>query len=168
MVEDPISGAKIALCLPALAIARLLLCLQWGNGPVRSQLVLLWYSLSPLLHEQAWLCLRLELFMGKFSLSLSFLILSLAILQFGLLSHVSSSDCPEAIQGKSMQPTPPCSALAHWWHRRASGLLLCWELWLGTYSVGFFCLFFPSPRYVAFQDSKTPHRPSGERISCSL
>ena len=49
---------------------------------------LLWYSLSPLFYEGARQCLRLELFMGKFSLFLFFL--SLAIPQFGLLSHVSS------------------------------------------------------------------------------
>ena len=36
-----------------------------------------------------WQCLRLELFTGKFSLSL-FFSLSLAIPQFGFLSHVSS------------------------------------------------------------------------------
>ena len=59
-----------------------------GVGPVRSRLALLWYSLSPLFCEWAWQCLRLELFMGKFSLALSFF--SLAIPQFGLLSHVSS------------------------------------------------------------------------------
>ena len=58
-----------------------------GDGPVHSRLALLWYSLSPLFCEWAWQCLRLELFMGKFCLSLS---LSLAIPQFGLLSHVSS------------------------------------------------------------------------------
>ena len=50
---------------------------------------------SPLVFSQSfvlwagWQCLRLELFTGKFSLSL-FFPLSLAILQFGLLSHVSS------------------------------------------------------------------------------
>ena len=37
-----------------------------------------------------------------------------------------------------MPPTPPCSAPARWWQMRTSGLLLCWELQLGTYSVGFF------------------------------
>ena len=56
-------------------------------GPVRCRLALLWYSLSPLFCEWARLCLRLELFAGNFSLSF---FLSLAIPQFGLLSHVSS------------------------------------------------------------------------------
>ena len=43
-----------------------------GDGLVRSLLILLWYSLSPLFCEWAWQCLRLELFMGKLFLSLSF------------------------------------------------------------------------------------------------
>ena len=72
LVEDAFSGAKIALCLPTLAVARLPLCLQWENGPVHSRLAPLWYSLSPLYCEQARLHLRLELFTGKFSLSLLF------------------------------------------------------------------------------------------------
>ena len=29
-----------------------------------------------------------------------------------------------------MQPVPPCSAPACYWQMQASGLLLCWELWL--------------------------------------
>jgi len=41
-----------------------------------------------------------------------------------------------------MQPTPPCSAPANSWWTQASGLLLCWELWLDTYSVGCFFFFF--------------------------
>ena len=63
---------------------------QEGDGPVGSLPALLWYLLSPLFCERAQQCLRLRLFLGKFSLSLSFLSLSLAIPQFGLLSHVSS------------------------------------------------------------------------------
>ena len=66
--------------------------------------------------------------MGKFSLSLFFPSLSLAIPQFGLLSHVSSlrlnlrafSPGPYP---KQLQPTPPCSAPTCWWWMRASGLL---------------------------------------------
>ena len=50
---------------------------------------------------------------------------------------------------------------------RASGLLLHWQLWLGAYSVGFFFFFFP-PSYVALWDSKIPHRPACERVSCCL
>ena len=70
LVEDAVSGANIAPCLPALAC--LPLCPRRGNGPVHSRLALLWYSLNPLFCEQARLCLRLEFFMTKFSLSLSF------------------------------------------------------------------------------------------------
>ena len=88
LVEDAISGAEISPCLPALAVTRLPLCLQWGNGLAHSQLALLWYSLSPLFCEQARLCFMLELFTGKLSLSLFSLFL--AILRFGLLSHISS------------------------------------------------------------------------------
>ena len=63
-----------------------------GDELVSSWLALLWYSLSPLLCVHAWKCLRLEPFCRKvFSLSVFlFLFLSLAIPQFGLLSHVSS------------------------------------------------------------------------------
>ena len=57
--------------LPALAATHLPLCLQYGVGPVHSLLALLWYLLSPLFSEQAQHCLGLELFAGKFSLSLS-------------------------------------------------------------------------------------------------
>ena len=61
-----------------------------GDGPVHSRLALLWYLLSPLFCERAWQCLRLELFTeSSLSLSLFFPSLSLAIPQFGFLSHVS-------------------------------------------------------------------------------
>ena len=40
-VEGAISGAKTAPCLLALAVARLRLCLQWGEGLVCSRLALL-------------------------------------------------------------------------------------------------------------------------------
>ena len=115
MVEDAISRSEIAHYLPALAVACLPLCLWSGDGPVRSRLALLWYSLNSLFCEQGRLCLRLELFTGKFSLSLFFFSLSLSILQFGLLSHVSSLRLSSGRSGPvltlSMQPTPPCSAL---------------------------------------------------------
>ena len=75
-----------------------------------------------------------------------------------------------------MQPTHPCparlaaslSSLTCWWQKQASGLLLCWQLWLGAYFVGFFfCLFF-LPGYVALWDSKTPHRHACEKVSYCL
>ena len=56
LVEDAISGAEIAPHLSAPAVAHLPLCLQRGKGPVCSRLELLWYSLGPLLCEQARLC----------------------------------------------------------------------------------------------------------------
>ena len=37
-----------------------------------------------------------------------------------------------------MQPIPPYLAAAYWWLMQASGLLLCWQLRLGAYSVGIF------------------------------
>ena len=54
---------------------------------------------SPLVFAQSFVlwarqCLRLGVFVGKFSLSLSFFPLSLSIPQFGLLSHISSLRLP--------------------------------------------------------------------------
>ena len=72
LVENFVSGVKTVPCLLALAVTCLPLCLRQGNGPVHSWLALLWYSLNPLFCEQARLRLRLELFEGKFSFSLSF------------------------------------------------------------------------------------------------
>ena len=100
-MEDAFSGAEIAPYLPALAVACLPLCLWRGDGPIRSRLDLLWYLLNPLFCEQVRLHLRLEFFMGKFSLSL-FFSLSLAIPQFGLLSHVRSLRLSSGIQVGSL------------------------------------------------------------------
>ena len=66
-----------------------------------------------------------------------------------------------------MKSAPPSSAPVCWWRMQASGLFLHWELQLGTKSVGFIYLFFP-PSYVTLWDSKTPHRPAGERVSWCL
>ena len=105
-VEDPVSGAKIvAPCLLDLAAAHLPLFLQWGDGPVHSQLALLWYLLNLLFCEQVQLCLRLELFVGKFSLSLSsfFFLLSLWLSHsLGCYLMLAPSDCPQGIQAKSL------------------------------------------------------------------
>jgi len=100
LVEDATSGAEIAPCLPALAFICLPLCLWQRGGPVHSQLGLLWYLLNPLFCEQARLCLRLELFTRKFSLS--FFSLSLAIPQFAFLSHVSSLRLSSGHSGPSL------------------------------------------------------------------
>ena len=100
LVEDAISGAEIAPRLLALAVARLLLCLWWGDGQVCSWITLLWYSLNPLFCEQARLCLRLELFMGNFSLSLFFsLWLSYSL---GCYLMLAPSDCLQGIQAWSL------------------------------------------------------------------
>ena len=164
LVKDAIPGAKVAPCLMALAVAHMPLCLRLGSGLVCSQLPLLWYLLNPLFCEQARLCLRL-CFSWESSLSLSFPPPPpLAIPQFGLLSHVSSLRLSSGHSGRiltlSMQLALPCSAHARWWRTWASGLLLWWELRLGTYSVGFF-----PPSYVALWESKTPHRSTSERVS---
>ena len=70
-----------------------------------------------------------------------------------------------------MQPMPPSSAPACWWQMRASGLLLHWELPLGNCNLGnlwvLFIYFLPLS-YVPLWDSKTPHRPTGERVSWCL
>ena len=70
-----------------------------GDGLVHCQLAFLWYLLSPLFRERAQQCLRLELFTGKFSLSLLFFFLSLAIPWFRLLSHISSLRLPSGHSG---------------------------------------------------------------------
>ena len=71
-----------------------------GDGPFRSQLTLLWYLLSSLFYERPWQCLRLELVIGKFSLSPLFSSFSsLAIPKFGLLSHISSLRLPSGHSG---------------------------------------------------------------------
>ena len=88
---------------PVLALADLTFLSLAGDGPVHSWLTLLWYSLSSLFCEWAQKCLKLELFMGKFSLSLSLFPLffspSLAIPWFGFLSHVSSLRLPSGHSG---------------------------------------------------------------------
>ena len=58
---------------------------------------------------------------------------------------------------------PPCPAPTWWQRMQASGPLLHWYLWLGTYSVG------PPPPppfgYGALWDSKAPHWHTCERVS---
>ena len=107
------------ILITSLDVNRLPFCLRWGDGPVRRRLTLLWYSLNSLSWEWARLPLRLELFVGKFSLSFCFFLLSLAIPQFGLLSHVSSlrlsSGHSDLVLTLRMQPAPPCSVPTHWW-----------------------------------------------------
>ena len=111
------------------------LCLRQGEGPVRNRLALLWCSLNSLFCERARLCL-IAFHEKVLSLSL-FFFLSLAIPQFGLLSHLSSLRLSSGHSGPaltlSMQPAPPCSAPARsCWQTRASGLLFPWVLRLDT------------------------------------
>ena len=96
MVEDAVSDAKIAPRLLALAGACLPLCLQQGEGPIHSWLALLWYWLSPLFCEWARLCL--ELFAGKFTLSLSLFFL----ISLGCYLTLAPSDCPQGIDAQSL------------------------------------------------------------------
>ena len=69
----------------------------WGASPQLAS--------SPLVFTQsfvlwaAWQCVRLELFVGKFSLSLFFFSPSLAIPWFGLLAQVSSLRLPSGHSG---------------------------------------------------------------------
>ena len=134
----PSLGSRLPLAFGS-CFAHLPLYLQWEEGPVCSQLPLLWYLLNFLFCEWARLCLRLELFAGKFSLSLFFFSFSLAIPQFGLLSHVRSliisSRHSELVLTLSMKPVPSCPASSRWWWTRASGLLLHWKLQLGECSL---------------------------------
>ena len=67
-----------------------------------------------------------------------------------------------------MQPMPPYSAPAHWWWIGVSGLLPCWQLQLGTCSVGclFVCFFLPV--MLPSEIPKLPQRPSCERVSYCL
>ena len=95
LVEDAVSGAKIAPFW--LWLSPTWLSASGGRWPVHSRLVLLWYSLSPFFCEWARQCLRLGLFARKFSLSL--FSLSLAISQFGFLSHLSSLRLPSGPLG---------------------------------------------------------------------
>ena len=88
LVEDAVSRLRLPLVFWLWLFAHLPLCHRRGEGPVCSQLALLWYSLNPLFCEPVRLCVSLEPFVGKFSVS--FFSLSLAIPQFGMLSHVSS------------------------------------------------------------------------------
>ena len=58
LMEDAGSGAEIAPCLLALAVAHLPLCFWQGEWPVRIWLALFRCALSPLFCEQTRLCLR--------------------------------------------------------------------------------------------------------------
>ena len=99
LVEDAISEAEIASQLLALALAHLP---PAGDGPVHSWLALLWCLLSPLFCEQAWQCLRLGLFAGQFSLSLSFSLSLWLSHSLGCYLTLVPSDCPQGILAQSL------------------------------------------------------------------
>ena len=136
MVEDAVSRLRLPLVFWLWLFAHLPLCHRRGEGPVCSQLALLWYSLNPLFCEWAWLHVRLEPFMGKFS----FFSLSLAIPQFGFLSHVSSLRLSSGHSGPvltlSMQPEPLCPA---------ADMSVWVSSPLGVAVRRVFCVFFPHP-----------------------
>ena len=135
-----------------------------GEGLACIWLALLWCSVNPLFCERARLWVRLEPFVGKFFF-FSPLWLSQSL---GCYLPLALFDGPHPVLTLSMQPTPPCPAPAGWWQIAsvwatsplgvADRCILC---------VFFFFFFFP-PSYVALWDSKTPHRPAGERVSCYL
>ena len=78
LVEDAVSGAKIGAAPSLLAQSQACLFASGeGEGPVCSQLALLWGLFHPLFCDRAMLCVR-----AFFS--------SLVIPQFGLLSHLNS------------------------------------------------------------------------------
>ena len=118
-VGDAVFGAKFAPFPSALPPA------SGGAGPVRSRLALLWTCSDPLFCERPAVC------SGRLTFSLSF-----AIPQFKLESHKSSLQLLSGHSG----PVPTLSNAAGsspsaptcWWRVRASGVLFCWELLLGT------------------------------------
>ena len=126
---------------------------EWVGGLVCSQLALLWYSLNPLSCELARLCLRLELFTGKFSHNFFFSPLSLSIPQFRLLSQVSSLRLLSGHSGlvltlskaaRASLPSPRLQVVdAIIWAASPLGVAL------STHSVGFIYLFIFPPGCVA-------------------
>ena len=164
----PFAGLAAAACLPA--SSGRWASPQLANSPlVFSQSFVLWAG---------WQCLRLELFGGKFSLSLSLSLFSiffppsLAIPRFGLLYHFSSlrlpSGHPRAVLTLSNSACPslfsPCLLVmdVSVWVTSPLGVaircIIC----------GFYLFIFFPPRYVALWDSKTLHRPASERVSWCL
>ena len=101
LVVDANSGVKTAPYLLALAVAHLPLCLWLGEGPLHSRMAFLWHWLNPLFCEWARLHLRLELFMGKFSLSLFFSPLWLSH-SLGCYLTLAPLDCSQGIQAWSL------------------------------------------------------------------
>ena len=96
LVEDAISGAKIAPCLPALAVTSLPLCLWWENRPVRRQLA------------SSILC-SVRVLLWESSLSLSFFFSLRLSYNLGCYLTLNPSDSPQGIQAQSLpQACNPC------------------------------------------------------------
>ena len=107
-----------------------------------------------------------------FSLSLSFFsFLSLAIPQFGLLSHINSLRLPSGHSGLVLTLSSAARASlfspsllvadASVWATSVLGVAIRHVI------CGVYLFIFP-PRYAALWDSETPHRPTGERVSWCL
>ena len=152
----------------ALVVPCLPLCLWWGDGPVRSWLALLWYSVNPLFCEWARLHLRLELSPESFFF---FFLLFLAIPQCGLLSHVSSLRLSSGHSGPVLtlsnaagaSLSSPCLLVADpsVWATSLLGVairhIICGFIYL-------FYLLIMMPAEIP----KLPHSPASERISWCL
>ena len=121
LVEEPSLGPRLPFAFWLWLLPTCLSASSWGRGPVCSQLALLWYSLNPLFCEWARLCLRLELFAGKFSLSFFSLWLSHSLGCYLTVSSLRlSSGHSGLVLTLSMQPTLPCPASAQWWQIQGS------------------------------------------------
>ena len=143
----PRLGQRLAFWLWLSSLASLPPAGGWGVGwwALCSWRAFLWCSLNPLFCECARL--RVKAFRRKVlsrSLSLSFFFVSLVIPQFGLLSQFSSLRLSSGHSGPVLSlrtDDAACASVpspARWCWTRASGLLLCRQLWLGVYSVFFF------------------------------
>ena len=145
------------------------LCLLLGvGGPFCSQLALLWYSLIPLFCKPARLCLRLELFMGKFSLLLFFFFFSLWLSHsLGYCLTLAPSDCPWGIQAWSLPKH------ATWASLSSPCLLVAVREHLGYFSAGswgqvhILWVFFSSWLYCPLRFQNSP--PTCQwKVSCFL
>ena len=150
--------------------------LLWqGEGPECSQLILLLYSLSPLFCEGT--NRRVRAFCRQFSLSLSlsifFFFPSMAIPQFGLLSHVSSFRLSSGHSGPVItlrtddagcaSLSSPCSLAANKSLWATSPLAVAVRRLFCVCVCVCVCVF--SVPVFALWDSKTPHKPTCERVS---
>ena len=139
-----------------------------GEGPVCSQLALLWYSLNPLFCELARL--RVRGFRRKvLFLSLSLFFFHLEIPLFGLLAHVCSLRLSSGHSGPGLPLRTDDAARGFLSSPRL--LVADTSVWAASpLAVGVrlaFCVVFP-PSHVALCDSKTPHGPAYERVPYCL